>query len=232
MVKGVTMKTALLSLFVVFSIQSQAIQFETDVPATIRQQFAEDYGLVTSMQGRGQTPLHQQIFGTTDGATYKNFFETRVSKIGMDDCGGGPGVVACVQPFSGSDIMWLSPNFVKFNMPQIARIMVLFHEARHTESKNGNWGHARCPVPFRDDNGQDIKGLFSGTKLEGLPACDRTPLGSYGSSTIMVKNIAGFCTNCSEKIKMDSDLMVQDQIKRMSEPGAKQAMVDDFKKIQ
>lgn len=222
------MKTLLLSILVLFSVQSKALTFDSDVPDAIKQQFQVDYDLVTSVQAKSATALHQKIFGPVAGATYKNFFESRVKQVGMDSCGGGSGVVACVQPFIDSNVMWLSPNFVKFNMPQIARIMVLFHEARHTESKNGHWGHDSCPVPFRDEKGQDIRGLFSGTKLEGLPACDSTVYGSYGSSTIMIKNIAKFCQNCSEKTVMDAEMMVSDQVKRITDAGSQKQMRADF----
>lgn len=126
--------------------------------------------------------------------------------------------------------MWLTPNFVKFNMPQIARIMVIYHEARHTEAENGHWSHDYCPTPFLDENGQDIKGMYSGMKLEGEPACDSTYKGSYGSSTIMLKNIAKYCTNCSDKLKMDADIIVADQLNRIDVPSVKNAMKADFAK--
>jgi hypothetical protein len=126
--------------------------------------------------------------------------------------------------------MWLTENFTKFNMPQVARMMVIFHEARHTEAAHNFWSHDYCPTPFLDENGNDIKGLYSGAKLEGQPACDSTPYGSYGSSTIMLKNMAKYCTNCSEKTKMDAELIVADQINRIDKPAVKQAMKADFAK--
>ncbi len=219
-----------LSLLLFVSTQANAVEFDKDVPEAIKKQFSMDYDLVTNLQSKGATPLHQKIFGTVSGASYKSFFEERITFIGMDDCGGSPGVVACVQPFFGAHTMWLSPNFIKFNLPQMARIMILFHEARHTEGKNGNWSHASCPVPFLDDNGKDVTGLFSGAKLEGQAACDSTPFGSYGSSTIMSKNIAKHCTNCSQKTVMDSELLATDQIKRIIHPKAKKEMLEDFEK--
>src|SRR6202023_2937082 len=107
----------------------------------------------------------------------------RVTAIGMNDCGSGK-AVACVIPYMDPSKMWLTQNFIKFSHPQVARMMVVFHEARHTEVKNRNWSHAKCPKPFLGPDGQDMKSIWTGSKLEAQPACDITPLGSYGSSTI------------------------------------------------
>ena len=93
--------------------------------------------------------------------------------------------------------------------------MVVFHEARHTESQNGNWSHATCPTPFVDANGKEIKSIWTGSTLAGEAACDSTALGSYGSSTIMLKNIQLNCTNCTDKVKMDAGLYADDQYKRL-----------------
>ena len=126
--------------------------------------------------------------------------------------------------------MWLTQNFVKFSHPQVARMMVVFHESRHTESQNGNWSHATCPSPFQDANGNDMKSIWTGASLAGEPACDVTPLGSYGSSTIMLKNIQKFCTNCSDKVKMDAGLYADDQFGRITDADAAKQMQDDFAK--
>jgi hypothetical protein len=173
--------------------------------------------------------LHGEIYKAVSGKAYQNFFETRVLSVGLDECGGG-GAVACVQPMLDSTKMWLASNFAKFDMPMMDRIDIIFHEARHTEPKNGYWEHANCPVPFLDDKGQDIRGSKSGIKLEGLPACDATPYGSYGSSTIMMKNIVKYCTNCSDKVKMDAQALVDEMMLRMYLPATKKQMNDDFAK--
>lgn len=210
-------------------VSAQALTFDRDVPAAIQTQMKDDLKVVYQMTGRGQTPLHVEIFGNVVGASYKNFFETRVMSVGMDSCGGG-GAVACVQPFFDSTKMWLSPNFAEYDMPQMDRLNIIFHEARHTEDDNGNWSHDDCPVPFLDDAGHDIRGSKSGIKLEGLPACDSTPYGSYGSSTIMAKNIAKYCTNCTDKIKQDAELLVEEMMLRMYVPSIKRQMNEDFAK--
>jgi hypothetical protein len=202
--------------------------FDKDVPADIQKQMLADLAFIKSIAGETATALHKKIFGKVDGADYTKFFETRVSAIGMNSCGGG-NAVACVIPFRDPSKMWLTQNFIRFSHPQVSRMMVVFHESRHTESQNGNWSHATCPTPFRDANGKDMKSIWTGAMLAGEPACDETPLGSYGSSTIMLKNIAKFCTNCTDKVKMDAGLYADDQMGRIIDADAKQEMKDDFK---
>jgi len=201
--------------------------FDPDVPADIQKQMLADLSFIYGLKGSGATPLHRQIFGAMDGGAYQKFFESRVTGIGMDDCGNG-NAVACVIPFQDPSKMWLTQNFIRFSHPQVSRMMVVFHEARHTESRHGNWPHATCPTPFLDENGGDMKSIWTGALLQGQPACDETPLGSYGSSTIMLKNIQKFCANCTEKVKMDAGLYADDQMSRIIDAGAKQEMKDDF----
>ncbi len=202
--------------------------FEPNVPANIQEQMRGDLAFINSIQGQGVTPLHKNIFGLVDGPTYTKFFNDRVTSIGMNACGGG-NAVACVIPTKGASKMWLTQNFVKFSHPQVSRMMVVFHEARHTERQNGFWSHATCPTPFRDANGKDIKSIWTGAVLAGEAACDITPLGSYGSSTIMLKNISKSCANCTDKVKMDAGLYADDQLGRVIDAKAKKQMQDDFK---
>lgn len=204
-----------------------ALTFDKNVPQEVQTQMVDDLKFVESVQGAQQTPLHQQIFGAVDGQKYKVFFESRVKSVGMSSCGGG-NAVACVQPIWAPTTMWLTQNYIKFSHPQIARLMVVFHEARHTERNNRNWGHATCPTPFLDENGKDKVSIWTGAQLAGEPACDITPMGSYGSSTIMLKNISLKCDNCSEKVKMDADLYATDQLGRISDAQAKKTMLADF----
>lgn len=193
--------------------------FDTDVPAAIQQQMQEDLGFVASIQGSGSSSLHSQIFGQVDGPTYKKFFEDRVTAVGLNGCGNG-GAVACVIPMIDSSKIWLTQNYIKFSHPQIARLMVVFHESRHTEDANSNWPHATCPTPFLDASGHDMKSIWTGLMLQGQPACDVTPFGSYGSSMIMLKNVQKFCKSCSDKVKMDAGIYADDQFGRVIDKGA------------
>ena len=116
--------------------------------------------------------------------------------------------------------MWLTQNFITFSHPQVARMMVVYHESRHTESQNGNWPHDTCPTPFVDKNGNEIKSIWTGATLAGEAACDSTPFGSYGSSMILLKNIQKFCSSCTEKVKMDAGIYADDQFKRVTDAQA------------
>ena len=211
----------------VYTLPSYAINFDKNVPANIQKQMVEDLDFINQIQGNGQTPFHKSIYGNVDGATYKKFFETHIEAVGMNSCGGGA-AVACVIPFLNPNKMWLTKNFVEFSHPQVARVMIVYHEARHSESEHGNWGHDTCPTPFLDENGKDMASIWTGAKLAGQPACDSTEKGSYGSSTIMLKNISKFCANCSDKVKMDADMYAIDQLGRIDQPKVKAAMLADF----
>ena len=214
-------------LTTLMTVPAFALSFDSDVPAAIKAQMTQDLSFMYTLKGARQTPFHQQIFGALNGSSYKNFFETRITSVGMNDCGSA-NAVACVIPYQDANKMWLTENFIKFSHPQIARMMVVFHESRHSESQNGNWPHDTCPTPFLNDQGTDMISIWTGAKLEGQPACDSTPLGSYGSSTILLKNVAKYCANCTAKVKMDADLYATDQLGRIDDPSVKQSMVSDF----
>jgi hypothetical protein len=215
------------ALLVSLPLSAFAYTFDNDVPEAIKNQITQDMQFIKTIQGDTASPLHKEIFGNVDGPGYVNFFETRVTAVGMNDCGGGK-AVACVIPFFDPTKIWLTQNYVRFSHPQIAKMMVVFHEARHTESDHGNWGHATCPTPFVDDKGEEIKSIWTGATLAGEPACDVTPLGSYGSSTIMLKNISKFCKNCTDKVKMDAGIYADDQFKRIIDAEARRQMQRDI----
>lgn len=225
-------KRAALALFStlvlsVFSNVASAYTFDRDVPQAVRDQITRDMAFIQTIQGTQATPLHQQIFGGVDGAGYVKFFESRVTGVGLNDCGGGK-AVACVIPFYDSSKIWLTPNYTGFDHPQIAKMMVVFHESRHTEVEHGNWSHATCPTPFLDPSGKEMRSIWTGSSLAGEPACDITPLGSYGSSTIMLKNVQKYCTNCTDKVKMDAGIYADDQYGRITGSDAKAQMKKDL----
>lgn len=202
--------------------------FDDDVPQDIQEQMARDLAFIGSIEGGAATPLHREIFGELSGAAYKDFFDSRVSAIGVSGCGNA-NAVACVIPILGPSKLWITKNYVRFSHPQIARLMVVFHEARHTEVLRRNWPHARCPRPFRDAQGRDMRSIWTGAPLAGEPACDRTPLGSYGSSTIMLTNIRKSCVSCTDKVKMDAELYADDQFGRIIDADARRRMEEDLR---
>ncbi|MGK5088438.1 hypothetical protein WDW86_12840 [Bdellovibrionota bacterium FG-2] len=209
------------------SASALAYTFDGDVPSDIKTQMTQDLGFLADVVGNGTSGLHQKIFGAVAGPAYKTFFESRVTGIGMNSCGSAK-AVACVIPFYNPKKMWLTQNFIKFSHPQIARLMIVYHESRHTESNNGNWSHATCPTPFVDEAGKEITSIWTGSTLAGEAACDITPLGSYGSSMILLKNISKFCANCNEKVKMDSGFYADDQFKRIINADAISAIKKDL----
>lgn len=207
---------------------SGELPFDNDVPKDIQAQLLGDLSFIKTVKGTGASPLHQKIFGAVDGSVYEAFFKSRVSGVGMSGCGDG-NAVACVQPFWDASKMWLTQNYIKFSHPQISRLMVVFHEARHTESGKGNWSHARCPTPFNREDGREMRSIWTGAALAGEAACDKTPLGSYGSSAIMLKNIANHCESCNGKVRQDASLYAEDQLGRVTDATAHKQMVEDFK---
>ena len=208
-----------------------ALEFASDVSSEVREQIEADLAFVASIRGSEASGLHREIFGNVDGRTYDRFFRDRVTFVGNDDCGSA-NAVACVIPplfgFLGTSKIWLTENYVKFSHPQIARLMILFHEARHTERRHRFWGHATCPDPFVDTNGDPMVSLWTGAPLAGEPACDETPRGSYGSSLIMLKNIAKHCTSCSEKVRVDAGIYADDQVGRITGAEALAAIQADL----
>jgi len=203
--------------------------FSRKVPRKLRRQILEDIAFIQAVEGSGATPLHKKIFGPApvNGRIYLNFFTSRVKSITVGDCGGGPSAIACVLEEAPKQMM-LGAGYIEFNCPQIARLDTLFHEARHTETRHDGWPHAFCPTPFKDEQGNDVRGLFSGKLMAGLDACDSTPFGSYGFSLIMLKNIQKFCVNCTEKVRMDAGFYGDDNFKRMIGKKTVKALKEDI----
>ena len=213
---------------VLTSEPSFAGRFDSSVPFDTQSEMLRDLAFVRSIRGSGASGLHQEIFGEVDGPVYLDFFGSRVESIGLDAMKTGPGVMAYVSPLRGHSKVWLTRNYVGYSIPTIGKVEILFHESRHTEIRNRFWPHATCPKPFLDENGRDVRGMITGTPMAGEPACDRTPFGSYGSSMIMIKNIQKFCSNCTEKVKMDAGLYADDTLRRIIDPAAKKAIKDDL----
>ncbi|MCM2266276.1 MAG: hypothetical protein NDI60_00725 [Elusimicrobiales bacterium] len=203
--------------------------FDKDVPPELQRQLGQDLAFVGSLTGKKTSPLHGQIFGQMGGPSYLRFFASHIKMVGLYDWDKKP-VVACVIPSIEPSKMWLSDSYIKVNQPQIARIMTVFHESRHADPENENWRHVNCPEPFRDANGKDIVSILTGVPLAGKRGCDESELGSYGASLIMLKNIQRYCTNCTEKVRMDAGIYADDQLYRIVDSKARNAIRDDIYK--
>jgi hypothetical protein len=220
-------KIAVFAFLALSSSSFATLQFDNNVEANLQNQMKGDLAFMAGVQGNSGTALHQQIFGAVSGPVYASWFQQRIFSIGKNNCGDSA-AVACVIPGVNPNKMWVTPNYTNFNHPQIARISVIYHEARHSESQNNNWQHATCPTPFVDANGKTMVSIWTGVQLQGQPACDITPYGSYGSQTILLKNMAMNCSNCNSKVKADAELYGEDQLGRITDPTAKAQMVADF----
>ena len=219
--------TVLVTITSFTSIAQADFRYDSNLEASTKAQMQNDVTFMSGIEGMSASPMHQKIFGKVDGATYFKWLTSRVFSIGKDGCG-SPNAVACVIPMKDNNKMWLTPNFTKFDHPQVARVSIVYHEARHTESQNGNWSHATCPKPFKGEDGQDKRSIWTNALLEGQPACDITPYGSYGSQAILLKNIAKYCQNCNSKVKADAELFGNDQLGRIIDAASLTAMKKDL----
>jgi hypothetical protein len=211
----------------IFASASFAVKFDQNVTPDVRAEFTNDLQFIGQIQGAAASNFHQKVFGASvSGPAYTNFFDQRILDVRMGDCGISA-AVACVIG-SIPNTMNLTANYTTINHPQIARLMVIFHEARHTETAKGGWPHAMCPNPFNDAHGQPMKSIWTGAPLAGMPGCDTTPAGAYGISIIMLENIARSCTNCNDKVKMDAHLFASDQMNRIINQKAYQALSQDL----
>lgn len=219
---GAAVLAALLSTGLV----AKAVNFEAEVPEDVKRQAEADLAMVASIKASKASPLHQATFGAVDGKVYTDWFNARVEAFGYDP-DDKSGAIAYNDSAWHPNHMMVTDYFVKGDLPQAARVIVLFHEARHSEQKHGYWYHATCPVPFIGDDGKEVKSIFSGLPVAGKAGCDRNGQGAYGTGSLMLLNIARYCENCSEKIKMDADLYGSDNVKRILSRAERQKLTED-----
>ncbi len=196
------------------------LKFDSNVSSSLRKQVSDDFELMGSIAGFQQSPLHLEIFGNLDGKGYLQWFTDRVSFFGYSNCG-GPSAVACVNGKYKNKI-FVTGNYTRISHPQIARLMTLYHEGRHTEFDHGMWPHAKCPSQF------PYRSIWTGKKLAGNYACDATVYGSYASASVLLNNISRFCQNCSEKMKEDAKIYSDDQVKRVIDLSSAERLKQDF----
>jgi len=210
-----------------FANQKSKIKFDKNVPADVQERVYEDLNFLNNIELTQETPLHLKIFRSfSKGTSYKSFFEERIHTVGYDD-NPNNNAMAYVQPFYLNK-MFFARNFIKFSVPQVSRVSVMYHEARHTEVSKGMWMHATCPTPFIGDDGKEVVGEVSGMKLAGEDACDTTELGAYALGGILLNNISRFCENCNEKVKMDATFFAEGAAKRIIDRDAKKKLKKDY----
>ena len=99
--------------------------FDAFIPIELQMQIRADLAFIQAVQGNEASPLHQQVFGPVNGLAYLQFFTSRVKAISLDSSD-DPGGMVYMRPFVDHPKMFLTPNYTKFNPPQIARLMLLF----------------------------------------------------------------------------------------------------------
>ncbi len=214
-------------LILAFALSSQAFAeiIYLNFTKETKIQIQNDLNYMFSIEVQKQTTFHEKIFGPFNKNSYKIFIEDRIREIVFGNC--SRNAIACFETGSPNRI-YIDENYIKFSHPQIARLILIFHEARHTEYAKGNWDHDSCPNPFLDEAGREILSIWTGARLAGERGCDSTAFGSYGLSTILLKNISQFCTNCTEKVKMDADIYGIDQLLRIPQADIKKSILQDI----
>jgi hypothetical protein len=190
------------------------IHFDPKIPPELRALVNSDLSFVRSIRGSGASNLHRQVFGAVNGQDYISFFAARVKKLNVgDDCR-----TYVTSYVSGKDRAAMQICGGYLQEAQIGRIDTIFHEARHAapEAANGYWRHTACPTPFY------------AKYLEGMPACDASPVGSYGIARIMLKNIEKYCVNCTDKSRLDAALYSDDDIQRIIDKPSRRLLADDL----
>ncbi len=201
------------------------LRYMDEVPEATKIQLESDLERFFSMTGSNPSPLYKQIFKAMNRKASQKWFFSRVSDVGQNLCT-SDSAVACVLS-AWDNYIFLSPNYTKFDHPAVARIMVLFHEARHTESGNGFWPHATCPKNYVDENGNPMKSIWTGAPLASEKACDLDEFGSYGIATILLLNIAYHCDNCSAEDRREAEIYGRDQLRRITwKPAADRIRAD------
>ncbi len=198
------------------------LSFDEDVPEATRRQMTNDLAFVEAISGSGASPLHQRIFGAVDGPSYLRFFSSRVRSVGMSAPAPAE-MLAAVDPEKAPGQMLLNRSYVDSEMPEIQRVAIMFHEARHLENSRDHWAHAVCPGVLTDLDGHKWE-----TNLAGKRGCDTTPIGGYGLSLVMLRNIERYCGNCSGKVILDAGLFADKISTRIADEAARQALRDDF----
>jgi len=200
--------------------------FSSSVPISIQNQVVQDLKFIYAYpEYPGAGPLHQELFGTISGKNYEKFFSDHINTIDSGDCAGGKGVMACALGVFGIfKRMWLTSSYGVGSQPQVYRISILFHEARHTESVNNNWSHISCVELQKDVRNR----VYGSHNLYGQEACDDVSRGSYGLQVVLMSNLAANCKDCSSKFKMDALWNAGHYLERVIDSHARQELYDEM----
>lgn len=243
--KYITFLVTISSFGVIFGSDTGSLVIATSIPMDLKKQILLDLKSIKSIEGSWASMLHREIYGEVYGPNYLDFFNKRVRIINIEDTSGEGlrnNAVAYYDQFS--DQMILTQNYVHYKHPQIARVMTLFHEARHAEKLHSvfyvtpdqpvetvamKYPHIDCPREFKNWKGEKVLSIWTHLALAGQAgACDETEFGAYGSSSVMLKNIQKNCANCSSKTRWDAGIYADDQIQRITDHAAFLSMLKDL----
>ncbi len=201
------------------------LPFDSSVPPELRAQMLDDMAFMASIQGQHDenyrpraSTMHKEIFGPVSGSFYLDFFLARTRKISFDPSDKDSFLSAHM--YYGPRQLMLYKHYTHHTISQLDRLDCLIHEARHAERSDDprfdGWQHSFCDIPFLDANKREVR------------ACDDTLKGGYGVTAVMFNNIARFCTNCTEKVRRDAQLIADDDIKRVNNPDNRKFILQDI----
>lgn len=181
--------------------------------------FQKDLDLISYLKFTATAPLFQRFFQPSNAIGLQNFIEKRVHKISWEP-NAPEGVTAAA---NGNGILFLTREYAD-NYPQIARISVIIHEAKHLEPET--WDHQWCRQPYLFQLDQLLYRIPELNQVS-VKACDRTELGAYGIQYTFLRAIAESCSNCTDKIKMDARLYsVPDGLIRIDDARAAARLIE------
>ncbi len=213
-----------LLFFLLFAFQAMALRptlrLSQGFPEHLRIQMKTDLQKLIEIQGSQSTPLHDKIFGGgIDGELYAKFFQRRVSFVSYRASLSSIFIAAFI-PSTREMVV----SNKSLNVPWVLRMGVLIHEARHADG----YGHAKCPSPYLDENGEAIRSTWTGATLQGKALCDRTAVGSYGTEIVFYRNIERYCTNCTVEDSKVAGQEADRLMLRIISPNGKKELEDDL----
>lgn len=158
--------------------------------------FKVDIDNVSLLQFRARTPLFERFFGTSGSLGIENYITGLVKNISWLD-NPPEGVMAA----ASDGVMFLSKGYISSSIPQVGRLGIVIHEARHLA--RGGWPHTWCPSPYHFVIGMSAYRIPELDHLE-VAACDDTELGAYGVQYAFLRAVAESCSNCTDKVIMDA----------------------------
>jgi len=172
------------------------------LPGPLRRQADSDLAFARTLRGPDASPLHRKLFGDSplDGGLYEAFFKARVTHLrGAGVLTGCADAIAC---HGAMKTVRLTERYADPRLPQIVRLSLLLHEARHSD--DGSYDHFTCSSKLQGPDGRPLRSPYLDVEVGGLRACDEDPLGAYGVQIVMLRNVQRFCETCEPEVKAEA----------------------------